>query len=828
MRWRVVGLDDGFALLVGIDQANDGDEVSPLLALEAPTFAPDTPGDVPLEVERTSRPQWRAMHQAYLTTMVSGQERLAGLDWGAITVEPYQLVPLMRAARQATPRLLIADDTGLGKTAEAGLVLRFLAQRHRAGRVLVVTRAAPDPERWRRELWLRFGMQFDVLRDGADFVARRRASPTVNVFAQSPRMIASMSLLARQVFLDEPRHAPPYDVVIIDEAHHVAQRTTGTKRLVVLARELARKSADGALLMLTATPHDGKTESFLSLLRLLDPHVELDAGRVGADAAARLVVRRLKREVRLSGGKRFLEPEIHVISTVNDATRDEQALNPLLDAYIEHLRERERRLLSEDQRAKAKGCSFLASVLLKRTGSSVAALRATLGRRLGLPPAEEDQDEVVGLVDSDASDPEDDEIDPGVAQLTPPPELDTHEGELARAMLEQADRVAPGRDAKLERLSTLLSGELSGRKLVVFTEYRDTLRAARRRLETDGVSSVTFHGGSSDNVRSDALWRFQHDPAVRVFLATDAGSEGQNLQHSCHDLVHFDVPWNPNRYEQRNGRIDRYGQAERPRIWVLVAADRRHGRGRPEFRALEVVLEKLARIAHELGSVGPVLPAVSGDRVRDLLAREGKRADQGAEELIDDEAVATVARQFDRLTVRNHSEIEQATTLVSELGTVDDFQERVEGLLKPAFSGWADGGRIEPIEPGIVRIEIPRRLQGLLGRTTVERATYRRNVAVHETEEDREQPAELLSPGHPMVEAVAQALREESLDAKFEHRFDVAADSRPALICSFLARYGDAEGRTVEERLKAVAVGLDGSVSRGGGSAAAGARRAAR
>ena len=124
------------------------------------------------------------MHQAYLATMVGGRERLVGLDWGAIAVEPYQLVPLMRAARHASPRLLIADDTGLGKTAEAGLVLRYLAQRHRAGRVLVVTRAAPDPERWRRELWLKFGLRFDVLRDGTDFLNRRRAAPTVKC---SPR-----------------------------------------------------------------------------------------------------------------------------------------------------------------------------------------------------------------------------------------------------------------------------------------------------------------------------------------------------------------------------------------------------------------------------------------------------------------------------------------------------------------------------------------------------------------------------------------------------------------------------------------------------------------
>ena len=811
-RWRILGLDDGFARLVGIDQSNDGLAVSPLLQLEEPDFAPDVPGHFRLEVEKTARPRWRAMHQAYFATMVGGRERLVGLDWGAIAVEPYQLVPLMRAARQVSPRLLIADDTGLGKTAEAGLVLRYLAQRHRAGRVLVVTRAAPDPGRWRRELWLKFGLRFDVLRDGTDFLNRRRAAPTVNVFAQEPRLIGSMTLLSRQVFLDELRQAPPYDVVIVDEAHNVAQRGSGTKRLVVLARELARKSSEGALLLLTATPHDGKTESFMSLLRLLDPHIELRDGRVATASASRLIVRRLKREVELTGGRRFIEPAIQVRSTIPDASVQEKALEPLLDAYLEHLREREEAYAGEEERAKAKGCSFLASILLKRTGSSVAALRATLRRRLGLPPDREDSDGAVVFVETDASDPEDDDLDPSASQVTPPPDMDKKEAELARALLEQAERVPGGRDAKLEHLSKLLAGELRGCKVVVFTEYRDTLRAARRRLETDGVSYVMFHGGSTSEERAEALRRFQHDPEARVFLATDAGSEGQNLQHSCHDLVHLDVPWNPNRYEQRNGRIDRYGQHEQPRIWALVAADRRKGEGRPEFRALEVVLDKLTTIAHELGSVGSVLPHLRAIG-RDLLARAGRDAERKAEGTGGRGGARSRQRSAQPPDRAERSGIRLATALVEDLGTVDDFQDRVQALLVPAFQGWADGGRIEDIEPGIVRIEIPRRLRRLLDRDTVSRATYQRDVAVAEGDQDRDDPAELLSPGHPLMEAVAQALREESMDSRFEHRFDVAADSSPALVLSFLARYGDAEGRTVEERIDAVAVEMEGAVS---------------
>ena len=143
-RWQV--LDDeesGIVRLVGIDPANRDQVVEPLLALERDSIQADQLPELDFDPTTTDRGRWRAMHMAYLTTLAGGREQLVGLDWGAVAVEPYQLVPLVRVARSIRPRLLIADDTGLGKTAEAGLILRWLAQRHQANRVLVVTRASP-------------------------------------------------------------------------------------------------------------------------------------------------------------------------------------------------------------------------------------------------------------------------------------------------------------------------------------------------------------------------------------------------------------------------------------------------------------------------------------------------------------------------------------------------------------------------------------------------------------------------------------------------------------------------------------------------------------
>lgn len=814
-RWRVLSEErNGLIELVGLDAANRDQVVTPLFDLEREAIEPDALPPLSLEVDATDRGQWRALHMAHLTTMAGGREQLRGLDWGAVTVEPYQVVPLMRVAKTVRPRLLIADDMGLGKTAEAGLIVRWLAQRHQAGRVLVVTRATPEPERWKRELWLKFGFEFDILKNGADFMARRRETPTVNVFARKPRLIVSMALAAGQMFLDEIRQCPtPFDVIVVDEAHHLAERGSRTKRLTLLGRRLSELCPDGTFLLLTATPHDGKTESFLSLLRLLDPLVDFGAGDVPVDVASRLVVRRLKPEVTLAGGKRFIEPKIHLQSTLREAIPAEKAVEEPLNRYLEWLAAEEARYADEGARQKAKGCEFLTTVYRKRLGSSVAALRATLRRRLGLPPAEEDTDTRVPFVNTDAPDPEDEIIDPGAGSESPPPPLAHAERALAMAVLDASEKVPHGRDSKLQALVRLLNAEVSGEKVVVFTEYRDTLRAAARRLESEGISFVTFHGDTPEGDRDDIISAFIHDPEIRVFLATDAASEGKNLQHGAHHLIHLDVPWNPNRYAQRNGRIDRYGQNRAPNIWVLVSADRKRGEGRPEYRALEVVIEKLHRIRRQVGSATRVLPRQTARSVAEVLAQASATAEQEMDELLTDETIEAGETDLSRLSVTNQRELTEAERFVQSLGSTDDFSPIVRPLLETAFRAWDDGGRLEELETGVFRVRIPARLRDAQRRQEIERATFRRDLAVAGQDEKDAHAQEFLSPAHPLVESVLRRLRDDATNPSFIHRFDVSAGHPDGLVLSFALRFVDGEGRTVDERLEAVEVSLDGDVS---------------
>ncbi|MBA3432246.1 MAG: hypothetical protein H0U16_12300 [Actinobacteria bacterium] len=281
-----------------------------------------------------------------------------------------------------------------------------------------------------------------------------------------------------------------------------------------------------------------------------------------------------------------------------------------------------------------------------------------------------------------------------------------------------------------------------------------------------------------------ALSAFARDPQVRVFLATDAASEGKNLQRAARHLIHLDVPWNPNRYAQRNGRIDRYGQSARPEIWVLVAADRKRGEGRAEYRALELVVEKLKLIQAEVGSVSAVLPLLKAENIEDILRRAEQNAEEELTGLI--EKAVAVNEDFSRLAVQNQAEMREAEDFVRRLGSIDDFENQVGELLRVAFKGWDDGGSIDPVGEGVVRIRVPRRLQPTLGAATIQKATFRRGVALAaQDNEDPDQP-EFLSPAHPLVEAVLQRLRDEAALPDCPHRFDVEVGEPEGLVLTFV------------------------------------------
>lgn len=572
-----------------------------------------------------------------------------------IRLDPYQLEPLRKALLLPRVNLFIADDVGLGKTIEAGLIARELLLRRKVRDIVV---AAPPSMllQWRDEMDARFGLGFEIL-DRA-YVARVRSERGygVNAWTTHPRLLVSQHLL-----IDEDYAAPLRDhlgdfrqssLLVLDEAHHAAPasgaRYAIDSKITRAVRDLAPRFEHR--LFLSATPHNGHSNSFSALLEILDPQRFCRGVPVSPRLRDEVLVRRLKEDIReISGGfpKRVVAQE-DIDGLPDDAP--ELLLSQLLDRYRSL---REQRLKSATKRAQA-ASGLLICGLQQRLLSSVEAFARTLevhrrtvlrqweaGRGAGSPepkPGPREQlDLVAGAVGEDderATLPEEvvaaeedaqvesasvaslgDTGDTGVAHAA---ELFEKEQRLLEEMSGIAKQARGLPDAKVRHLLAwirehMLDGRAwNGLRVLVFTEYDDTKRYLREQLgaalaSTDRAEEriLVFHGPTPPDEREEIKRAFNSPPdkhPVRILIATDAAREGLNLQAHCWHLFHFDLPWNPSRMEQRNGRIDRKLQPSET-VWCHYFVYRQ----RPEDRVLQVLVPKVERIRKELGSLSEVV-----------------------------------------------------------------------------------------------------------------------------------------------------------------------------------------------------------------------------
>jgi SNF2 family DNA or RNA helicase len=555
-----------------------------------------------------------------------------------IHLDAYQLVPLAKALALPRVNLLIADDVGAGKTIEAGLILRELILRRRVDFVVVC--APPSMTRqWQDELQAKFGLAFTIIdRDYLAAVRRERG------FAVNPWSSGSLFLLSHSLITDEVYTAGLRDVLgefrarsllILDEAHHAAPASGSryavdskfTRYIEALAPRFEHR------LFLTATPHNGHSNSFTKLLEILDPQRFTAGVDVQPDDLAPIIVRRLKSDLKRFG---WNFPTRHVEAIVIDGLppdAPELVLANKLAAYDALVAERTRNL---PPAAVARSRLVLIG-LQQRLLSSIAAFSRTLEKHRDrleqqlteapavqptaslLEPVElEDEPEDEAEAELRITKEEDEAaeaIDAGIGDRT-----------LVDEMLEIGRKHANRPDARIVRLAAWIRenmtarGEWTNRRLILFTEYEDTRRWLERRLlevlhDLDPEDRIAcFSGATTTDRREDLKRRFNADPAadpLRILICTDAAREGINLQARCHDLIHIDLPWNPARLEQRNGRIDRKLQPS-PEVWCRYFVYRQ----RPEDRVLEVLVKKTERIHRQLGSAGQVL----SDRIADLLA----------------------------------------------------------------------------------------------------------------------------------------------------------------------------------------------------------------
>jgi hypothetical protein len=554
----------------------------------------------------------------------------AGID-----IKPYQLEPLRKALELPRVNLFLADDVGLGKTIEAGLILQELLLRQRIDRVLVVAPPAVTLQ-WKEELEQRFGLSFALY--DRDFVAARRRERgwSINPWRTHARFVVSYAMLrggrskgpARTQHLDLLLAALPSrlprSLLILDEAHHVAPSGDSVyaidSRTTTAIRQLASRFEHR--LFLSATPHNGHSNSFSTLLHLLDPQRFTPGVPVsGVHELNPIMVRRLKRDLRGTVGdlpeRKLVD---HVIRLAPDAA--EITLGRLLEEYEGLYGEALAHLPTRDREARKLVCINLHKRLL----SSIAAFHRTLESHargveeaLARGPAQQSLSVPTAPRRDDPDDERADEAldvdeDEWVRMASVAPHV--RAAEVLRKMRDVSARSKDHPDIRLRELARWIrenlcpNGRWNHRRVVIFTEYDDTLRWMLRLLPgliggdcDDRIARYT--GGLSDKNREALKKAFNTDPGahpLRILLATDAAREGINLQAHCADLFHFDLPWNPSRVEQRNGRIDRTLQpAPVVRCHYFDLPDR------PEDRVLTYMVRKIATITEELGSLSDVL-----------------------------------------------------------------------------------------------------------------------------------------------------------------------------------------------------------------------------
>lgn len=516
---------------------------------------------------------------------------------------PHQLYALNRAVGQDRIRYLLADEVGLGKTIEAGLVLRELKLRGRAKRILVV---APKGlvRQWQAEMRQHFGEPFHFVDPSALAALRqwRGDSAEDNPWRMHDQVICGLDSVKplesrRGWSLDqiqtynrerfEDLVSAAWDLVIIDEAHRMGGSTEQVARYKLGA---ALAEASPYLLLLSATPHQGKTDQFMRLMQLLDRDAFPDEGSVSRERVQPFVIRTEKRAAINAEGQPLFRPRLTRLHAVAWQARH-AAQQQLYDAVTDYVRHGYNQALAANQRH----VGFLMILMQRLVTSSTAAIRATLEKRQAVLDTPQTQARMFESLSADEWADLDGEAQVDLALQANGLELEKWEVETLLTLARSTE--AAGTDAKAESLLELIyklqqeEGD-PALKVLVFTEFVPTQAMLADYLESRGFTVATLNGGMDMEARTRTLQQFAQ--SARVLISTDAGGEGLNLQF-CHVIVNFDMPWNPMRIEQRIGRVDRIGQKHVVRALNFVLEDT------VEHRVRQVLEEKLAVIAEEFG-----------------------------------------------------------------------------------------------------------------------------------------------------------------------------------------------------------------------------------
>ena len=767
---------------------------------------------------------------------------------------PHQITAVYECMLPRQPlRFLLADDPGAGKTIMAGLYIRELIMRADARRIVIV---APGSlvDQWREEMFEKFGLEFRVFTKDLE-----AATPSGNPFEDIDHLIVRLDQMARNEDLQEKLCAAGWDLVVFDEAHKLAAHFYGNKLEKTGRFKLAEKlgAQTRHLLLMTATPHNGKEEDFQLFLSLLDTDRFYGKFRDGvhkvdcSDLIRRMVKEKL---IKFDGTPLFPERRAY---TINYELSDLEAA--LYEAVTEYVKTEMGKADQLDGKRKG-SVGFALTALQRRLASSPEAIfqslkrrRERLERRLREEQMGERGQRILAETlieipedDDDLNAEEQEDLEETlVDQATASQTIAELEGEIIilQSLEQQAKAlVVSGQDRKWDELSRILQNEpqmhdASGRmrKIIIFSEHRDTLNYLQEKIA--GVlgshdAIVVIHGGVHSNDRRKVQALFRSDPDIRVLVATDAAGEGINLQNA-NLMVNYDLPWNPNRLEQRFGRIHRIGQQEVCHLWNLIAKETREGD--VYFRLLEK-LEVVGEALH--GQVFNVLGEVfEGNSLKDMLLEAIRYGDQPEVRARLNQTIDNALDREHLMSILSRDALAQESLTPERLFDVKEEMEKAEARrLQPYFvrsffmKGFEVlGGSIYPRESERFEIthvpaELRERDRVITGRNRRDLAPvlrrYERVCFTKDAVRPADRPgiafASMVHPGHPLMLALSDVLLEQNANLLRQGTLLVdPADDGEQLSLLFLLTHEvkSGDGQVISKRLQFVRVLPDGSAT---------------
>ncbi len=594
----------------------------------------------------------------------SGANSFRCLGRLSVTPRPYQIVPLLMALRLETIRLLIADDVGIGKTVEAGLIAREMLDRGEIKRLGVLCPPALC-DQWQKELKEKFNIDAVVIRSGTVAkLERNLPSNSSHIFSYYPHIIVSLDYAKsdrrRASFL---AHCP--DLVIVDEAHTASNRDdrgTTKQQRYQLVQQISEKQ-DRHLVLLTATPHSGISQSFLALLGLINPEfANLDLDNLSEKQRkelARHFVQRRRADVRQWMDKETPFPERESLESAYGLSKEYRELFEQVYNLARGLVKEENNSLSYAQK---RGRYWSALAIIRCVMSSPAAAVATLSRQLGkvkdTEVVEELDEELSATYVYDETETEKAiDINPtSVIEQVQQTYTESQKRKL-RDFVKQAEKLKGKQDSKLQQVIGLVRDLLAeGYKPIIWCRYIATANyvaaALKDKYETkknNTIRVIAITGEQSEDEREIRLQELKDYPQ-RIMVATDCLSEGVNLQDHFSAVIHYDLPWNPNRLEQREGRVDRYGQTARKVKCIVL-----YGKDNPiDGAVLDVLIRKANKIHRALGISVPV-PMESNsvqEAVFKSLFDQVREAKQLSLDLFNDSPIVEVHQSWDRAVER--------------------------------------------------------------------------------------------------------------------------------------------------------------------------------